>query len=59
MSFESKYFEKLKHQRRVNPGNKEKYEPEFRGRSTVFISKKGYNRQKQKLEIKNYGRDEN
>lgn len=57
MSFEDKYLKKLKHQRRVNPGNKETYEQEFMGRPTIFTSKKEYNRQKQKLEIKKYEED--
>lgn len=47
MSFsEKKYKEKLKRQQQSNPGNRATYSQDFRGRSTVFKTKKDYSRQK-------------
>ena len=54
---EKKYKEKLKKQRETNPGNKEKYEPLFRGRSITFKSKKEYNRKKEKINLKKWVED--
>lgn len=50
---ERKYLQKLKKQRETNPGNKEPYTPLYRGRAAAFKSKKDYNRQREKLDIKN------
>ncbi len=47
-----KIMEKIEHQNKVNPGNKSSYEQPLRPRATVFSTKKQYNRQKAKKEIK-------
>ena len=41
----NKLMKKLEHQAKVNPGNKVAYEQPARPRSSVFKSKKNYNRQ--------------
>lgn len=48
----NKLMKKIEHQNKVNPGHKTKYEQPLRPRSTVFKSKKTYNRQNDKLAIK-------
>lgn len=48
---EKKYLEKLKYQKKVNPGNKTSYQQPFRGRSTVFVDRTKYNRQKAKRQF--------
>lgn len=47
----TKMLRKLEYQEKVNPGHKSDYVPEFRGRATVFKSKKTYNRQVEKKNI--------
>lgn len=47
-----KIMEKIEHQNKVNPGHKSSYEQPLRPRATVFSTKKQYNRQKAKKEIK-------
>lgn len=48
----NKVLKKLDYQNKVNPGHKKKYEPPLRPRSTTFKSKKDYNRQQDKIDIK-------
>lgn len=48
----NKLMKKIEHQNKVNPGHKTKYEQPLRPRSTVFKSKKTYNRKNDKLAIK-------
>lgn len=47
-----KTMEKIEHQNKVNPGHKSSYVQPLRPRSTVFSTKKQYNRQKVKKETK-------
>lgn len=47
-----KIMEKIEHQNKVNPGHKSSYEQPLRPRATVFSTKKQYNRQKSKKELK-------
>lgn len=47
-----KIMEKIEHQNKVNPGHKSAYASPLRPRATVFSTKKQYNRQKTKKEIK-------
>ena len=49
---------KIEHQNKVNPGHKEKYVQPLRPRSAVFKSKKTYNRQNDKVDIKKGKYDE-
>lgn len=53
-----KMTEKLEYQNRVNPGHQEAYNPPPRPRSAVFKSKKDYNRQQDKIDIKKGRYDE-
>lgn len=46
-----KQIEKEEYQNKVNPGHKQKYDPPLRPRSTIFKSKKDYNRQNNKKDI--------
>lgn len=52
MTSVKKIVEKIEHQDKVNPGHKKPYEQPLRPRATVFSTKKQYNRQKMKKEIK-------
>ena len=52
MSSVKKIVEKIEYQDKVNPGHKKPYEQLLRPRATVFSTKKQYNRQKTKKEIK-------
>lgn len=52
MASVKKIMEKIKYQNKVNPGHKSSYEQPLRPRSTSFSTKKQYNRQKSKKEIK-------
>lgn len=47
-----KQIEKEAYQNKVNPGHKEPYQQPLRPRSAVFKSKKDYNRQQDKVDIK-------
>lgn len=47
-----KMVKKIEHQDKVNPGHKKPYEQPLRPRATAFSTKKQYNRQKMKKEIK-------
>jgi len=47
-----KQIEKEAYQNKVNPGHKEPYQQPLRPRSAVFKSKKDYNRQQDKIDIK-------
>lgn len=53
MSSLNKKINKWKIQERVNPGRKKAYEPLPRPRSVVFASKKDYNRQALKKDLRN------
>lgn len=53
-----KQIKKEQYQDKVNPGHKEKYVQPLRPRSTVFKSKKTYNRQNDKVDIKKGKYDE-
>lgn len=48
----NKQIKKLNHQEKVNPGHKVAYQQPLRPRSTVFKTKKDYNRQQDKINIK-------
>lgn len=48
----NKQIKKLNHQEKVNPGHKVAYQQPLRPRSTVFRSKKDYNKQQDKINIK-------
>lgn len=48
----NKQIKKLNHQEKVNPGHKVDYQQPLRPRSTVFKTKKDYNRQQDKINIK-------
>lgn len=52
MKLDNKYLKKLKQQERSNPGKKEKRKVLPRGRSSVFHSKKEYNRNRYKQELR-------
>ena len=52
MSSLKKQIKKIEYQNKVNPGHKTTYQQPLRPRSTVFKSKKDYNRSKIKLDIK-------
>ena len=52
-----KQIEKEEYQDKVNPGHRQKYNPPLRLRSTVFKSKKGYNRQNNKKDIEDATED--
>lgn len=54
----NKQMKKIEHQNKVNPGHKEKYVQPLRPRSAVFKSKKDYNRQNDKIDIKKGKYDE-
>lgn len=50
---DKKYLKKLEQQNKTNPGHKnDSYVPPLRPRSTVFKSKKDYNRTKNKEDIR-------
>ena len=48
----NKQIKKFNHQEKVNPGHKVAYQQPSRPRSTVFRSKKDYNRQQDQINIK-------
>lgn len=48
----NKQIKKFNHQEKVNPGHKVVYQQPLRPRSTVFRSKKDYNKQQDKINIK-------
>jgi hypothetical protein len=54
----NKQIKKIEHQNKVNPGHKEPYAQPLRPRSAVFKSKKTYNRQNDKIDIKKGKYDE-
>lgn len=47
-----KYIEKLKYREKHSIGHKEPYDQPLRPRSVVFKSKKGYNRQRERKQLK-------
>lgn len=53
-----KLIEKEAYQNKVNPGHKEPYKPPLRPRSAVFKTKKEYNRQQDKIDLKKGKYDE-
>lgn len=57
MNNSKKQIAKEEYQNKVNPGHKEKYNPPLRPRSTVFKSKKDYNRQDIKKDIEDRLKD--
>ena len=48
----NKQIKKFNHQEKVNPGHKVAYQQPLRPRSTVFRSKKDYNKQQDQINIK-------